>query len=839
VEEGFVEPAFKRLTTDPWTTPADERQWNDLTTHESIVDYLAGYLADDRSTELPLLLLGHPGAGKSLLTEVLAAQLPAEYFAVVRVPLRRVNTDDELSVQISKELQRILQRPKADLTELRDECTGNCRLVILLDGFDELIQATGVTQSGYLNKIVDFQKRARTLNVPTSVIITSRTVVAGHADIPSGTQILKLSEFDHPRIDRWLDTWNRSHAAVPGYKPLRTADLTDSPSVEELACHPLLLLVLAIYLAEAGQTLLDAGTITQAALYRQILDRFIARQVAEKSATDLEPRQRMAHEALQRRQLQFAAIGMFGRGRQHITDDELDADLAALDPQPTRSAEVAVLSQAHRVLGAFMFVHNAKADREQRGAYEFLHATFGEYLVAELTFEQLVRLDALRGVEAAAPSVGPTQLDDLMLRRALSHQPLSTRQPTLYFLMELTAELDPGRRASLRATLTDLIRSARTRPDNPDELYSPSPYDPVRRRAAYSANLTMLRVLLDLDPVPPTDIIGSRDEADWERHVRLWRAGLDEPAWKTVIATIGTVFQADVLLISERITGHQGAAGEAELIGDRQLMATLALGDHEDRFRWGDVRWPEDELRALRLIAHINSARTGTPYLGQMLPADLGCYFELAGTLDPNTANDQLMMQVVTLLSHDAEYLPLDAVKVLLNRSKQHLENSLALAAVAAVHPSILREIPETRVAITELGISDGTAIVAILWRAAAAHSGDERELLVDLLEEVDQELAGDPDFIFDDIFFTPQFLTYLREAAPARWNTSLRRPGLFDRLSPENLASIEPVDALVVPVVWPDHAVGFALKYLDARGRSIGAAEDVLAALRQYAEKF
>jgi hypothetical protein len=552
VEQGFVEPAFKLAFADAQARPADEEWWEGLPTHESIVDYLAGYLADRSSTELPLLLLGHPGAGKSLLTEVLAAQLPSESFAVVRVPLRRVNTDDELAVQITKELQRALQRPQADLTDLREECGDcpacrvsnaarcprQCRLTILLDGFDELIQATGVTQSGYLNKIVEFQKRARTLGVPTSVVITSRTVVAEHADIPLNTPILKLSEFDDSRIDGWLTKWNAAHREVAQYEPLSVEMFTRVEKVAVLARQPLLLLVLALYLAEAGTTMFELGVLTHADLYRQILDRFISRQVVDKSDTDLDPAQLRRLETLQRRQLQFAAIGMFSRGRQHISDDELDADLAALFPQPNRSSEVAVLRQAHRVLGAFMFVHNARADQEQRGAYEFLHATFGEYLVAELTFDQLLRLDNLRSAESADLTVGTTQLDDLILRRVLSHQPLSTRRPTIDFLLELAAELDADRLASVLTTITELISSAKIRPDASDDLYSPTPYDPVRRRATYSANLTLLRVLLASEPVSPQEIIGSPGRAAWENHVRLWRAGLGEPAWLTVIDSL-------------------------------------------------------------------------------------------------------------------------------------------------------------------------------------------------------------------------------------------------------------------------------------------------------------
>ncbi|NEA30795.1 hypothetical protein [Streptomyces sp. SID13031] len=831
VEQGFVEPAFQLAVADTGAKPADEDWWRYLLPQESLVDYLAGYLADESSTELPLLLLGHPGAGKSLLTEVLAAQLPSDSFAVLRVPLRRVNTDDELAVQITKELQRTLQRPQADLAELRAECgdcpdcraatvavcTHQCRLVILLDGFDELIQATGVTQSGYLNKIVEFQKRARTLGVPTSVIITSRTVVAEHADIPRNTPILKLCEFDEPRIEHWLTAWNAAHRDVSEYQPLEAQVLTRPESVAVLACQPLLLLVLAIYLAEVGPVLLEAGVLTQTELYREILDRFISRQVVDKRDTDLDPRQQKVLEALQRKQLQFAAIGMFNRGRQHLTDTELDADLAALLPQPNKATETAALRQAHRVLGAFMFVHNAKADQEQRGAYEFLHATFGEYLVAELTFEQLLRLDAHRTLEADELTLGATQLDDLLLRRVLSHQPLSSRRPIITFLVELTRELDEPRRTTLLATITELIQAARTRPDVPDDLYRPSPYDPIRHRAAYSANLTLLRVLLDMTPVRPATVIGSRQRADWESHVRLWRVGLDEPAWLSVIDSIGAAVTTDLQLCA-RSTDHRGVFGEAELLGNRGLMADLYFSAHRAGAYVGE--WSEDDLHAVNMIASIGAAHTGVPYLGQLLPVDLGRYLELARCLEARTSNGALAVHILKLLSRDAQYLPVEVVEALLNavHSMYYADRGPELAAVAAAHPSILRDNPAVREAIRDVNLADGTTVVALFWLAAAAHSGHESDLLTDLLEAVDTAMAAEPGLRFRENYFAPQFLTYLRKVRPAHWYTPEHTTAVFDDLGSSVLASIDPEDVLNVAESWPTESNPFLEEYLTGR---------------------
>ena len=132
---------------------------------------------------------------------------------------------------------------------------------------------------------------------------------------------------------------------------------------------------------------------------------------------------------------------MSNRGRQHLTDAELDTDLAALS-----TTGVQTRSAAGRVLGEFMFVHNARADRERRNAYEFLHATFGEFLVAELVLDLLHEL-----TRTPEPASG---LDDTVLRRLLSHQPLSTRGPILRFIEEHRYRSDDaGQVQPLRAVI--------------------------------------------------------------------------------------------------------------------------------------------------------------------------------------------------------------------------------------------------------------------------------------------------------------------------------------------------------------------------------------------------
>nr|BFE70368.1 hypothetical protein GCM10020092_036690 [Actinoplanes digitatis] len=85
--------------------------------------------------------------------------------------------------------------------------------VVLLDGLDELLLAANLDRTGYLQEIARFQEVEADQDRPVAVIVTSRTVVADRVDIPSGTPILKLAEFDDDQIGQWITRWDD---ATPG-----------------------------------------------------------------------------------------------------------------------------------------------------------------------------------------------------------------------------------------------------------------------------------------------------------------------------------------------------------------------------------------------------------------------------------------------------------------------------------------------------------------------------------------------------------------------------------------------------------------------------------------------
>ena len=118
---------------------------------DDLQEFLAGFLTSPRAVEAPLLVLGQPGSGKSVLTKVLAARLPAADFLPVRVALRDVPVTADLQDQI----EYAIRAETGDRLEwpALARSAGDALPLVMLDGFDELLQATGVSQSDYLTRV--------------------------------------------------------------------------------------------------------------------------------------------------------------------------------------------------------------------------------------------------------------------------------------------------------------------------------------------------------------------------------------------------------------------------------------------------------------------------------------------------------------------------------------------------------------------------------------------------------------------------------------------------------------------------------------------------------------
>ncbi|MEV4536072.1 hypothetical protein AB0J82_19835 [Asanoa sp. NPDC049518] len=531
VAQGFVTPRFRVASAGPGTEASQEGWWDGQEVREGLDEFVAAFLAHPGSVRSPLIVLGHPGAGKSLLTDVLAARLPSESFTVVPVQLRRVNADDSVHAQIETALQDLLHE-QVSWAHIAAEGEDVVRVVIL-DGFDELVQATGAVQSAYLTEVKDFQEQEYDLGRPVAVIVTSRTLVVDRARIPFGCVLVKLEDFDEGQIQRWLSAWNSANTGSSGFRPVT---LDEVRRHGPLANQPLLLTMLAIYAADPDSGPPDSGDLSTAELYQQLLDSFIRRQVVEKSDRPPAPEAVLALMAVERWALSIAAYAMFNRGRQYATEFDLDRDLDVLLGSGGARSQLDFgtrLGRARRTMANFFFVHVSHADEASgfdRQSYEFLHATFGEFLIADRAVRLLEGYTRQRMVHEQDPSSHPSP-DDGVLRTLLSHQPLTERRPALEFGRQLLSAHDDDQRRQIIESLSLLISRARAAAAPSD--YRPTPFDVVDRTAVYTANLVLLASATtpDAQPLPVRRLVADDGNRWLRRTTRLWWAALGGEAW--------------------------------------------------------------------------------------------------------------------------------------------------------------------------------------------------------------------------------------------------------------------------------------------------------------------
>jgi hypothetical protein len=536
----YVPPLCRVAALGSDSRPSSESWWADQPVRDDLADFLTGYLTSPGAPRAPLLVLGQPGSGKSVLTRVLAAQLPAADFMVARVALRDVHAAADLQDQIEQAI-------RADTGERVEwpalaRSAGDALPVVLLDGFDELLQATGVSQTNYLLKVADFQRREADQGRPVAVLVTSRTSVADRAQPPPGTVALRLEPFDDARVARWLATWNELNAAhfPPGVKPLDAATVL---AHRELAEQPLLLLMLALYDAD-GNDLRSAGELRRGELYERLLRSFARREVV-KHRPELAPRalDRAVEEELQR--LAVVAFAMFNRRAQWVTEAELEADLAGLPFGATpavadRNELRTPLRAAEIVLGRFFFIHRSQASRDddRPQAYEFLHATFGEYLVARLTWLVVENMVARESV--GSPSLGAAPVDDDLLHSLLSYAVLSARAPVVAFLRERSSTLNDEAREVWTGLLIRLFQAARhSAVARRFDGYRPARFPAPARYAAYSANLLLLAVCAG-GTVTGSQLYPGNDDvvAQWHADALLWRSQLAAEEWTNLVNTL-------------------------------------------------------------------------------------------------------------------------------------------------------------------------------------------------------------------------------------------------------------------------------------------------------------
>ncbi|MFI5841339.1 NACHT domain-containing protein [Catenuloplanes sp. NPDC051500] len=562
--EAFIPQLLRVAAVTARSALSSEDWWEKQPVRDDLLAFLTAHLTSPHAVTGPLLILGQPGSGKSVVTRVLAAQLPPTDFLPVLVVLRAVPAAADLQDQIEHAIR--------DAIGDRVECpalsrsAGGALPLIILDGFDELLQASGVSQTDYLQRVARFQRREAGQGRPVAIIVTSRTSVADRAQTPDGTVALRLEPFDEPRVAAWLDVWNRANAArfAGDVAPISLATVMRHP---QLASQPLLLLMLALYDAEEN-ALRSAGELRADELYERLLARFALREV-EKLAHGLPPREMSRRVESELRRLSVVALAMFNRGAQWVTQEQLETDLRALPgftgaaPASADNGLRAPLLASELALGAFFFVHRARAtlDLTQLETYEFLHATFGEFLVARVIHGIVAELVARERVTTFHTG---NAVDDDLLHALLSFAPLAGRRQVVVFLRDLASTLGGEDRAEWSDLLVRVYRSAQMpRSSRAFGGYAPELLTVPARVAAYTANLLLL--ILAIAPVTASRLAAGDPARGRDSTIRAWRQ--DSRLWRSQGMASGFSAMIDLIAL-DRIVDEHGSRDVALRLTD-------------------------------------------------------------------------------------------------------------------------------------------------------------------------------------------------------------------------------------------------------------------------------
>lgn len=540
LEEGYIDHRIRVAEVTSSSDPGRESWWIGAQAYEEARHFLTELLSSNTALKAPLILLGHPGSGKSILTRILAGSLPPTDFLPVRIELRKVPVEADLQ-QIIEYAARGATGENIHWPQLVEAARG-ARPVVILDGFDELLQATGVMHNDFLTDVQEFQKREHAVGRPLAVIVTSRIAVTDRALIPHGATVVKLEPFSEDQIRNWLGTWTRSNQMGFSRRGLTPLPAEIALNYRELAEQPLLLLMLALYDADENVLQRRSAELGRTELYASLLKEFASREVKRQSSSlsAIEFEHEVEHELLR---LSIASFSMFNQRSQWVRETDLDADLSVLLNESTTISNSTVkrarLTAAQLTFGRFFFIHESRAvgSGGELRTYEFLHSTFGEFLVARLVTRILGEMVSVNGPTVSQSA--DTGSED-MLRTLLSFSALTARSPIVTFMSDLLDQLSQQR----RAVATELLLRLHARALFSSDWSVYSDYEPIvlratERYAAWSVNLVVLAVLVGGEVTSSQLYPEAVDTVnEWRKEVMIWRSQLSGYGWEELHETI-------------------------------------------------------------------------------------------------------------------------------------------------------------------------------------------------------------------------------------------------------------------------------------------------------------
>jgi hypothetical protein len=339
-----------------------------------VANLIAGLISDRVPGDELILLCGGPGSGKSTLCRIIASEFAsnAELHPIF-LRLRRLQDTQEIASFIEAQLQKegIIDK-FSDLAEISN-------LVLILDGFDELVMATRNRLREFFNTLREDLGSGPLRNA--KAIVSGRdTLFPNGTGLPTGSHVISLLPFDKARIKVWGEKWRSLHSDAPGknFHPesffdenARDNRKSDAPPLHHLVSWPLTLHLVA-RVHNAGVLDLTKGkhdSVEKAVLYKSIVAETALRQQEQSAGKG-----RLSAEQM-REFVQAISWEMYSTSRDALEYTEGLPLLKSIYPSASE-VELADLADV-------AIVNQPELTKGEEGGFEFVHKSFSEYFVAE------------------------------------------------------------------------------------------------------------------------------------------------------------------------------------------------------------------------------------------------------------------------------------------------------------------------------------------------------------------------------------------------------------------------------------------------------------------------
>ncbi|HVE71013.1 MAG TPA: pentapeptide repeat-containing protein [Thermoanaerobaculia bacterium] len=386
LEQIFIEPLATAVvhgvvydvdTDRSFTAPALSLLFQWLAASRSKAE---GRLTGSAGSDVPLLVLGEFGFGKTSLLAIFAERMLNSDPSItpIFVRLRKLKAAGTTIPLISVLRQHVRDTHGIDI----DECTDE--ICLLCDGFDELnLFYTRSDQHEWVEE--GYRQLSFLAQRPNiTVVLSSRPILfmASAAALRDGATRLHLQNFDDDRIRRWCERYRDS----AGLGSELSLEFLAERDLVEVARTPLVLYMIA-RIFETQREMLEPKRYTRSEVYRL----FITWTERGRYRTDEE---KHALPENYREILQEIAWLFFQSGKGALGEDELLAQLRATFGRTVDSIPI-----DRNILVAHM-LRPGSDESGTGGLIEFTHQSFREYLVAERIWRLLA---PARAGEALAP----------------------------------------------------------------------------------------------------------------------------------------------------------------------------------------------------------------------------------------------------------------------------------------------------------------------------------------------------------------------------------------------------------------------------------------------------